>query len=114
MSNALLGFSLTTLIIAGSLSDCSNLSRYQNEIYECSKPSAPFERVTFEKVALGKIGKVTGTVPRDVTITFANKKIFNADWGKSELSINRETGAVSIIKNGTLRTHACKVMKFRM
>lgn len=114
MSNAILGFSLTTLIIAGSLSDCSKFSRYQNEIYECSKPGAPFERVTFEKVALGKIGKVTGTVPRDVTVTFANKKIFNADWGKSKLSINRETGAVSIIKDGTLRTHACKVMKFRM
>ena len=82
MSNALLGFSFVALITSGSLSDCSNISRYQNEIYECSKPGAPFERVTFEKVGLGKIGKVTGTVPRDATITFANKKNIQCGLGQ--------------------------------
>ena len=82
MSNALLGFSFVALIISGSLSDCSNISRYQNEIYECSKPGAPFERVTFEKVGLGKIGKVTGTVPKRCNDNLRQQKNLQCGLGQ--------------------------------
>lgn len=114
MSNSLIGFGIIALIAAGSLRDCGNLTRYQNETYECLGANAPFERVTFEKLSIGKHGKIVGAEPNQSTITFINDEILIADWGRTQLSIKRKTGALTTIQNSTLRTHSCKVMKFRM
>jgi hypothetical protein len=114
MSYPFLGLSIATVIAVGSLNDCGGLMRYQSEIYECLEAGAPFERLTFTKITLGKNGAVSGAMPPKATITFAGKTVFSANWGNSKLSVNRESGAVTVIKNGILRTHACKVMKFQM
>jgi len=114
MSNSIVGLSAMALIAVGSLRDCANLTRYQNETYECRGVHAPFERVTFEKLSIGKEGKIVGSEPTRSTITFVSEDVLIADWGRTQLSIKRDTGALTTIQNGILRTHDCKVMKFRM
>ncbi len=114
MSNSLVGLSFITLLTAGTLRDCASLTRYQNETYECSGVHAPFERVTFEKLSIGQQGKIIGAEPTKSKITFISDDVLIADWGRTQLSIKRETGAIMTIQNGILRKHSCKVMKFRM
>ncbi|WP_439143597.1 hypothetical protein [Planktotalea sp.] len=114
MSNSLVGLGAIALIAVGSLRDCASLTRYQNETYECQGANAPFERVTFDKLSIGKQGKIVGPEPTKTTITFVSEDVLIADWGRTQLSIKRDTGALTTIQNGILRTHNCKVMKFRM
>jgi len=114
MSNSLVGLSFIALLTAGTLRDCASLTRYQNETYECLGIHAPFERVTFEKLSIGQQGKIVGAEPTKSKITFASDDVLIADWGRTQLSIQRETGAITTINNGIMRTHNYKVMKFRM
>ncbi len=76
--------------------------------------TCPFRAGHLRKISNGQQCKILGAEPTKSKITFASDDVLIADWGRTQLSIQRETGAITTINNGIMRTHNDKVMKFRM
>jgi len=100
--------------LVGPLRDCASLTRFEQESYDCSATQAPFNKLTFQDIAIGEGGVVDGADPAGATISqYAGDRLI-VDWGRDRLVINRKTGGVMVTRNGVLRSYACKRAQFQM
>jgi|SaaInl85LU_5_DNA_1037374.scaffolds.fasta_scaffold47221_2 hypothetical protein len=114
MQYTLVGLSLVGVLLAGSLRDCANLTRFEQESYDCSVTQAPFNKLTFQDIAIGESGIIDGAEPSRATISQYKEDRLIVDWGRDRLAINRKTGSVTVTRNGILRSYACKRAQFQM
>ena len=114
MAHTSIGLSIAILLAFGSLRDCSILSRYKRETYDCTATQAPFSRVTFESVVLGDEASVEGNSPTRAHITQIDELHVETTWGEGKIKVNRITGAVLVIQNGMVSSYNCKRSYFKM
>ena len=114
MQTTLVALTLASVILAGSLRDCASLTRFEQESYDCSASQAPFDKVTFQDIAVGESGAVDGAEPTRATISQYGGDRLVVEWGRDKLVINRKTGRVMVTRNGVLRSYACKRAQFQM
>ena len=114
MHYTLVALSLASVLLVGPLRDCASLTRFEQESYDCSATQAPFNKLTFQDIAIGEGGVVDGADPAGATISqYAGDRLI-VDWGRDRLVINRKTGGVMVTRNGVLRSYACKRPQFQM
>lgn len=114
MANSFIGLSIATLVLIGNLRDCASMTRFNQESYDCSAVSAPFERIVFSDTDVGKQGIVEGGTPTKITITVSDENQITATWGDDLVRINRQTGAITTTISSSVKTYACKQATFRM
>jgi hypothetical protein len=89
-------------------------SRFTQEIYDCTATNAPFKRIVFSEVAIGKIGLVEGTNPNTAIIKSVTDVRIDANWGQSRVQLQRKTGKIIITHNRIVSYYPCKQTEFRM
>ncbi|KGK79704.1 hypothetical protein PM03_09480 [Thalassobacter stenotrophicus] len=114
MHTTLVAFSFASVLLAGSLRDCASLTRFEQESYDCSATQAPFNKLTFQDIAIGEGGVIDGAEPTRATISQYGGDRLIVEWGRDRLVINRKTGGVTVTRNGVLRSYACKRAQFQM
>jgi hypothetical protein len=102
------------LLVTASLGDCAFLTRFEQESYDCSRSQAPFTRLVFNKTTKGAHGIVEGGSQSRATITEATEAQLLAQWGDDSLSINRESGVVTVTQANIVRSYPCKKASFKM
>ena len=115
MEYPFIGLTVVALVVAGTLHSCGNLTRFEQESYDCNGTNAPFRELVFNDVFLDGQGKVVGPIaPPKAVITDISKSRFSASWGDVRLSVNRVTGKITLQRNGMVSTYKCEPKNFRM
>lgn len=105
---------LPLLLVALSLKDCSLLTRFSEESFDCTGTAAPFSRIVLSDPRAGDIARVEGGDLAPLTVRSVDPGRITLAAPGVDVILRRETGAVSVLLGERFVTYACKRAAFRM
>lgn len=105
---------LPLVFVALSLKDCSLLTRFSEESFDCTGTDAPFSRIVLSDPRAGDVARVEGGDLGPLTVLSVEPGRVALAAPGVDVILRRESGAVSVLLDERFVTYACKHAAFRM